>query len=90
MTELDIARHVPNLDPHLHVWGWEIPVYLFLGGMAAGAMILTALMSAPRGARPGPWGGVAAEDRSPSGRLLPLLAPVLVSRFWLGLPPAVA
>jgi formate-dependent nitrite reductase membrane component NrfD len=79
MTELDIARHVPNLDPHLHVWGWEIPVYLFLGGMAAGAMILTALMSAPRGARPGPWGGVAAEDRSPSGRLLPLLAPVLVS-----------
>jgi formate-dependent nitrite reductase membrane component NrfD len=79
MTELDIARHVPNLDPHLHVWGWEIPVYLFLGGMAAGAMILTALLSAPRGARPGPWGGVAAEDRSPSGRLLPLLAPVLVS-----------
>ncbi|MBP1634027.1 MAG: Molybdopterin oxidoreductase, Psr/Psh family, PsrC-like rane anchor subunit, partial [Acidobacteria bacterium] len=28
------------IDPILHIWGWEIPVYLFLGGMVAGAMIL--------------------------------------------------
>lgn len=44
MTELDLSRHSPLLDPHLHVWGWEIPIYLFLGGMAAGAMMLLPLM----------------------------------------------
>src|SRR5512139_4035982 len=66
MHELDIARHSRFVDPQLHVWGWEIPVYLFLGGMAAGAMILTALMSA----RP---------QRSRVARWLPFLAPALVS-----------
>ena len=45
MHELDLSRHSPLLDPVLHVWGWEIPVYLFLGGMAAGAMILVPLLS---------------------------------------------
>ena len=25
----------------LHVWGWEIPVYLFLGGFTAGIMVLS-------------------------------------------------
>ena len=29
------------IDPALHVWGWEIPVYLFLGGLVAGLMILS-------------------------------------------------
>jgi protein NrfD len=46
MHELDLSRHSPLLDPVLHVWGWEIPVYLFLGGMAAGAMILVPLLAA--------------------------------------------
>ncbi len=45
MTELDLSRHSPLLDPHLHVWGWEVPVYLFLGGMAAGAMMLLPLLA---------------------------------------------
>lgn len=27
-----------------HVWGWEVPVYLFLGGLTAGLMIVTAWM----------------------------------------------
>jgi formate-dependent nitrite reductase membrane component NrfD len=49
MTELDLSRHNPVLDPHLHVWGWEIPAYLFLGGMAAGAMILLPLLAARAG-----------------------------------------
>jgi protein NrfD len=67
MHELDLSRHSPVLDPALHVWGWEIPVYLFLGGMAAGVMILGALLAA----RPG--------ERSRAARLLPFAAPVLVS-----------
>ncbi len=27
-----------------HVWGWEVPVYLFLGGLTAGLLIVTAWM----------------------------------------------
>jgi protein NrfD len=54
MTELDLSRHSPLLDPHLHVWGWEIPVYLFLGGMAAGAMMLLPLL-ATRAGPPSRW-----------------------------------
>src|SRR5512144_114912 len=67
MTEIDIARHSYPIDPVLHVWGWEIPVYLFLGGMAAGVMILSSLLSLRR------------EERSPAARWLALAAPALVS-----------
>src|SRR5512145_2885242 len=67
MTEIDVARHSHLIDPALHVWGWEIPVYLFLGGMAAGTMILSALLQRRGG------------ERSAAARWLPLLAPSLVS-----------
>ncbi len=26
------------IDPNLHIWHWQIPLYLFLGGMAAGIL----------------------------------------------------
>jgi formate-dependent nitrite reductase membrane component NrfD len=67
MTELDVARHSHLVDPQLHVWGWEIPAYLFLGGMAAGVMVLAALLLG----RPG--------ERSRAFRWLPFAAPLLVS-----------
>ncbi len=67
MTELDVARHSIGIDPRLHVWGWEIPVYLFLGGMAAGTMILSALLALRKG------------ERSPASRGLAFAAPLLVS-----------
>jgi formate-dependent nitrite reductase membrane component NrfD len=41
MIELTTTRANPMIDPHMHVWGWEIPVYLFLGGMVAGMMIIS-------------------------------------------------
>ena len=41
MHELTITRHNPAIDPALHIWGWEISVYLFLGGLVAGMMIIT-------------------------------------------------
>jgi formate-dependent nitrite reductase membrane component NrfD len=41
LPELDITRHNHLIDPSVHVWGWEIPVYLFLGGWVAGNMLLT-------------------------------------------------
>jgi formate-dependent nitrite reductase membrane component NrfD len=33
------GRNIPNVDPQLHAWHWPIPVYLFLGGLAAGLLI---------------------------------------------------
>ena len=41
MTELTTTRSNPMVDPILHVWGWEIPVYLFLGGLVAGMMLIS-------------------------------------------------
>ena len=32
-----------NIDPVLHIWHWQIPLYLFLGGLAAGIMFFAAL-----------------------------------------------
>ncbi len=40
MFETTTTRHNPLIDPHLAVWSWEIPVYLFLGGIVAGMMVL--------------------------------------------------
>jgi protein NrfD len=67
MTELDLSRHSPLLDPHLHAWGWEVPVYLFLGGLAAGAMVLLPLLLARPGAA------------SRAARRLAFAAPLLVT-----------
>jgi protein NrfD len=54
MTELITTRNNPMIDPALHVWGWEIPVYLFLGGWVAGIMVLSgwALWRGRRSDRP--------------------------------------
>ncbi len=41
MIEITTTRHNHLIDPSLHIWGWEIPVYLFLGGMVAGMMLIS-------------------------------------------------
>ena len=33
MLEITTTRHNPLVDPQLAVWSWEIPVYLFFGGI---------------------------------------------------------
>jgi len=45
MKEITITsgRMNPGIDPILHAWGWEIPIYLFLGGLAAGILIFSAV-----------------------------------------------
>jgi len=40
MLEITTTRHNPLVDPVLTVWSWEIPLYLFVGGIVAGLMIL--------------------------------------------------
>lgn len=41
MHELDITRNNHLVDPSLHIWGWQVPVYLFFGGLVAGMMIIS-------------------------------------------------
>ncbi|GIK84574.1 MAG: hypothetical protein BroJett026_00550 [Betaproteobacteria bacterium] len=43
MLEITTTRHNPLIDPQLHVWGWEIPLYLFVGGVVAGMMVIAGL-----------------------------------------------
>lgn len=37
------GRDIPNIDPYLNIWHWPIPVYLFLGGLAAGILFFAGL-----------------------------------------------
>lgn len=37
------GRMNSHIDPVLAIWGWEIPLYLFLGGLAAGILFFAAL-----------------------------------------------
>ena len=41
LLELTTTRHNPHVDPVMAMWEWQIPVYLFLGGMVAGMMIIS-------------------------------------------------
>lgn len=69
LLEAVTTRHNHGIDPTLHIWGWEIPVYLFLGGLAAGLLVLPALLEMVRkeGKLPG------------SVRFMPLFGLVLIS-----------
>lgn len=61
------ANHA--IDPHLHIWEWQIPAYLFLGGVVAGIMFLLAAMEIRRGERP----------TSVSAQVMPFVAAALLS-----------
>ena len=77
MLELTSTRHNPLIDPALHVWSWEIPVYLFLGGVVAGMMILAgrAMLRVARGDDPRTFFSIQT----------PLLAFVLINAGMLAL-----
>jgi protein NrfD len=62
------GRMNPMIDPHLNIWHWEIPLYLFLGGMAAGILAIAALYFI-RGRE---------KDYATAVRLTPFLTPVLL------------
>ncbi len=46
MTEelMVTARANELIDPSLHIWTWEVAMYLFLGGLTAGVMVFAAAM----------------------------------------------
>jgi protein NrfD len=67
--ELIVSGRMNQLvDPHLHIWGWEISLYLFLGGMAAGLLAIAALYYI-RGRE---------NDYRTAVRIVPFLAPILL------------
>ncbi len=69
------GRHLPEIDPNLHIWGWEIPLYLFLGGLVAGILMFSALMFL-RG---------KADEYPTAVKWLPLSAPFLLGIGLLSL-----
>lgn len=79
MNETTLTRHNHLIDPTLHAWGWQIPLYLFLGGMVAGIMILTGIRMLRRG----------EGEASLAWALLPWSAPAAISFgmffLWLDL-----
>lgn len=79
LIEATTTRTNPGIDPSLHIWGWEIVVYLFLGGLVAGIFVLAAALELRSGEKPG---GAAL-------RLMPLAALALLSvgmlALWLDL-----
>lgn len=74
-----IERRDAVLNTHLHLWGWEIATYLFLGGLAAGLLIFAS------------WAHLAGRRREylPAVRFATLSAPMLVAIglfvLWLDL-----
>jgi formate-dependent nitrite reductase membrane component NrfD len=79
MPEITTTRANPLIDPALHIWHAEIPLYLFLGGLVAGLMVIT-----------GYW--LLRRPSAPPSRaltLLPWMAPILLSVgmlfLWLDL-----
>ena len=94
MIELLTTRHNPLVDPSLHVWGWQIAVYLFLGGWVAGCMVLTGHFLR-QGRRPGqssvshvlPWVGLVLISLGMLALFLDLEHRLYVWRMYLTLQP---
>ena len=79
MQETTTTRVNALIDPGLHIWHYEVPLYLFLGGLVGGLMVIAGLWLLRAPDRP----------RSRALQLLPWAAPVLISAgmlfLWLDL-----
>ncbi len=63
------ARSNALIDPGLHIWTWEVAMYLFLGGLTAGIMVFAAIMTVLRKDEEAPFATTK----------LALLAPIALS-----------
>ena len=63
------ARSNALIDPSLHIWTWEVAMYLFLGGLTAGIMVFAAIIALMKKDEEAPFAGTK----------LALLAPVVLS-----------
>lgn len=92
--EFTTDRINPHIDPHLSIWEWQIPLYLFLGGLVAGIMIIAAaqelLWPGKWDRKLSLWASVAAFAGLSLGMLalfLDLSHKLYVWRFYLALKP---
>jgi formate-dependent nitrite reductase membrane component NrfD len=89
MIETEMIRTSHLIDPQMHIWGWEIAVYLFLGGITAGLMILSALgtqrfrAERSRALRWAPFLAIALLSVGMGALLLDLESKLHVFRFYL-------
>lgn len=67
--EIANSRSNPEIDPHMHAWKWEIPAYLFLGGLVAGILVLSGIFYLM---------GKKEQFRY-TVRIAPIFAPILLS-----------
>ncbi|RME67290.1 MAG: hypothetical protein D6778_03475, partial [Nitrospirae bacterium] len=70
MHEITITGTNAITYPHLHVWDWRIAIYLFLGGVTAGAMVMSAIANLRKGKK-------EAKDRACCVKV-PLVAPFIL------------
>ena len=63
------ARANELIDPSLHIWTWEVAMYLFLGGVTAGIMIFAAVVALMKRDETAPFAATR----------LALLAPIVLS-----------
>lgn len=62
------GRMNPMVDPQLHIWEWPIPLYLFLGGLAAGILIFASFYTLQ-----------GKEAKFPTAvRIAPLITPIIL------------
>lgn len=69
MVEIVSNKLNPDVLPHLAIWRWEVPVYLFLGGLAAGLLVISSMSLILR----------QRAINKPTVKRAALLAPVLLS-----------
>lgn len=85
------ANHL--IDP-MHLWGWEIALYLFVGGLVAGLMILLPALEwrsgKPEtvGLQAAPWVGAGLLSAGMLALLADLEHPLHVFRFYLAFVPS--
>lgn len=94
VLELTTNRQNPGIDPLLDAWGWEIALYLFLGGLVAGSLILggARVLKSPRRqeGESYPWGpllGVALLSLGMGSLFLDLGHKLFVWRLYLTFQP---
>lgn len=63
------GRMNPGIDPVLSAWGWEIPLYLFVGGVAAGILFFASLYTIL---------GKEEENRT-AVKVAPIIVPFLIA-----------
>ena len=68
--ELNITGTNALTYPHVHIWDWRIAVYLFLGGLTAGALVMSAIANLRKGKE-------EPEDRACCVKV-PLIAPFIL------------